>query len=296
MKKNYIFIFRAVAVLFLAFTLVRCSDDKEAVSPDVTVIAAADLPQPSKATLSAYFGEAAVKQVKQLSVPNIYNSIYSVTLSSKLEIDFDKSGIWTEIEGEDDTAIPTAFIAEEVPGIYEYLQVNYADYYAVELEREHFGFTVELNNGVDIVFDKEQKFIGLDMDDDDEVRIPIADLPQVARTFLMNHFGGTEAITVKKDTEDKKLSYTIYLTNGIKVEFDGKGDWTEIESKRQQAIPMSLLPAKIATYVANGYAPYILVDVEIDDDGSYSLELYNKDSKHDIELEFDGNGNFQKVD
>ncbi|WP_176141132.1 hypothetical protein [Sphingobacterium nematocida] len=57
-----------------------------------------------------------------------------------------------------------------------------------------------------------------------------------------------------------------------------------------------MLPAKIAAYVASGYASYILVDVAIDADGPYSIELYSNESREDVELEFDRNGNFVKVE
>ncbi|MCY4781730.1 PepSY-like domain-containing protein [Sphingobacterium sp. UT-1RO-CII-1] len=296
MKYKYKFWIQFVVVLFLASVLVSCSDD-EVERPEKEVIADTELPAASKMTINTYFDGATIKEARKVSVPNIYNSIFSVSLSSKFEIDFDRNGIWTEIESEDNRSIPAKFLEIEVPGIYTYIQDNYVDFYVVEIEREKYGFTVELNNGIDLVFDKEEQFIGIDIDDDkDEIRIPFEELPEITRVFLTNHFSNTEAVTIKKDRDDRDVSYKVYLSTGVKIEFDAKGNWEEIESKRYTAIPLSFLPSRISGYIRQHFTDYILTEVEREDDGGYSLELYNKKLDSTIEVEFDQHGNFIELD
>lgn len=292
-----IFAIQFVFVLFLSSTLVSCSDDDDVKVPEKEIIAETELPAASRMTINTYFDGATIKEARQISVPNIYNSLYSVSLSSKFEIDFDKNGVWTEVESEDNRAIPAKFLEIEVPGIYTYLQRNYADFYVIEIEREKYGFTVELNNGTDLVFDKEEQFIGIDIDDDkDEVRILFEELPEITRTFLTVHFPNTDAVTIKKDMDDRDVTYKVFLSSGMKIEFDAKGSWEEVESKGYTAIPLSFLPARTSEYIHANFVDYILIEVEREDDGTYSLELYNKKLDRTIEMEFDQQGNFIEFD
>lgn len=299
--KKFTFILQAALIFFVAFAVLGCSDDNDDMGGiEKTVISEGALPKASMVTINAYFKEAQVKQAMQFSKPNIYSSLYSVSLSNKFEIDFNKDGVWTEVESEDNQPIPAAFMIAEVPLIHAYLMANFDGLYAVEIEREHYGFTVELNNGVDLVFDREQNFIGIDLDegDDDEERIAVELLPLTSRAFLAATFTDVSIVTAIREREDNQYEYKVYLTNGIKIEFAANGNWVEMESKRNIGIPLLTLPLNTAAYIQLNYANYLLSEVEIEKNGSYAVELEKKTGAGDdnIELVFDKDGNFVRVD
>lgn len=289
---------RTFLALLASITFFSCSSDNDLGAPEGENIEASALPQASRTTLNTYFNDATVTSAKRASSANIYGSIYTALLSNSFEIDFDENGLWTEIESEKNLAIPTRFLEDQLPEIQAYLEANYANNHVVEIERERFGFTIELNNGVDLVFDREQRFVGVDLDDDDddEIRIPLEELPENARNFLSASFDGAMAVTVKKDTDDNEISYEVYLDNGIKVEFDAAGNWVEIESKRNVAIPEAALPTGIVQYILQNYPAYVLTEVEKNSNGGFSIEIENRINGNDIELIFDANGGFVRVD
>lgn len=294
----YKLISRTALTLLATVSLFSCNDNNDFNEPGGDSIEASALPQASRTTLNTYFNDATVTSAKKSNSANIYGSIYSALLSNSFEIDFNEDGLWTEIESEKNIAIPTKFLEDELPKVQVYLEANYADSYAVEIERERNGFTVELNNGIDLVFDQDQNLIGIDLDedDDDEVRIAYEELPENSRSFIATQFEGAIAITVKKETDDNQVSYDVYLNNGIKIEFDAAGNWVEIESKGDVAIPAAAIPANIAQYILQNYATHVLTEIEVNDDGGFTVEIESRITSRDIELTFDANGNFLGID
>ncbi len=294
----YKLISRTFLAVAASITLFSCSDNNDFNETGGETIEVSALPEASRATLNTYFNEASVTSAKKSSSANIYGSIYSALLSNGFEIDFNENGLWTEIESEKNLAIPTQFLQDELPKVQTYLAANYANNVVVEIERERYGFTIELNNGIDLVFDQEQNLIGVDLDedDDDEVRITFEELPENSRTFINTRFEGATAVTVKKETDDNQVSYDVYLNNRIKIEFDAAGNWTAIESKGNVAIPSTAIPAAIAQYLVEQYAAYVLTEIEINDNGGFTVEIENRLTTRDMELIFDANGNFLRLD
>ena len=82
-------------------------------------------------------------------------------------------------------------------------------------------------------------------------------------------------------------SYDVVFNNGEKVEFDRKGNWTEIDCK-MSSVPAGLVPAKIAQYVKSTYPGTKILQIE-KDDSQYEVKLSNR-------LEVTFNRNFQVVD
>ena len=77
------------------------------------------------------------------------------------------------------------------------------------------------------------------------------------------------------------------FNNGEKVEFDRKGNWTEINCKLS-SVPTALVPAKITQYVKSPYPGAKILEIE-KDDSQYEVKLSNM-------LEVTFNRNFQVVD
>lgn len=121
-----------------------------------------------------------------------------------------------------------------------------------------------------------------------EKDIAVNDLPATSNSFISNHFGALQITKVVKDIDNLTVTYEVYLSDGTKLEFDKSGTITDMESK--SALPESTLPATIVSYVKDNYP------------GESIFEWEKGSSKQDIklsngvELEFDLNGNFLRVD
>ena len=74
--------------------------------------------------------------------------------------------------------------------------------------------------------------------------------------------------------------YDVIFTNGEKIEFDSKGQWTDIECKQSQ-VPAALVPAAIAAFVKKNYPQAAILKIERDRK-TYEVELSNR-----LELKFD---------
>ncbi|KFF09528.1 PepSY-like domain-containing protein [Chryseobacterium luteum] len=115
-------------------------------------------------------------------------------------------------------------------------------------------------------------------------------LPKTAKNFLVSHFKG---IAVGSAIEDREIygvdEYQVYLANGMKVEFDSSGNWKEIDGKHQK-LPYGFIPVSIRNYAAKNFPNTYIVKIE-KKRWSYKAELSNG-----LDLEFDGKGNFKKID
>ena len=289
MKKKLI-----ALVLFGALTIgvTACSSDDNT-STKVEHVTLDQLPGNTKKFIETTFPNAVIVQATKKNTPNYYGTFYQLTLDNNISIDFDKSGNWTEIETRNNTALPEAFLAQEVPLILAYVNANYPDSFLVELDKNARGFEATLNSGLELIFNAKQEFVGLDLDlDRDEELINEDQLPSAAKRFLTEHFSQASIVLIKKEV-GRQTTYDVYLSNGFNIEFDQQGAWTEIESKQDNEIPSVLLPPALITYVQQHYSDYKLVGVEKNRQG-FDVEL--KKGRQEVELLFDQEGNFLRID
>lgn len=125
-------------------------------------------------------------------------------------------------------------------------------------------------------------------DDDDEKTIGMNELPTNAKSFLETHFPGQEANRVEKDND----GYDVYLKNGFSIDFTLDGEWDDVDGNTQD-LPQSiidLLPAKIAEYIQTNYLDETIREINKEKFG-FEVDLSNR-----VELEFDSEGNFLRVD
>jgi len=138
-------------LLAVAFIAVSCEKEE--------LIDVNNLPAVANTFLNDHF-----KDVKVLSVTREKEALsgteYQVLLNNGVEVKFDKNGDWTEVEARENTAaIPTSFI---LTPIVNYVKDNYENTGINSIDKEKHGFDVELTNGLDLVFDKEGKFLRID--------------------------------------------------------------------------------------------------------------------------------------
>ena len=103
--------------------------------------------------------------------------------------------------------------------------------------------------------------------------ISVGDLPKPARELLNEHFKDKQIALVQKDKDGLRTNYDIVFSDGMKMEFDSKGEWTEIDGK-PQAVPAAMVPKTIADYVAKTYPGARIQQIDRDRRG-YEVELSN---------------------
>lgn len=84
---------------------------------------------------------------------------YKVTLTDGSEITFDKHGNWKEIEVNRYASVPTALIPSP---INTYVKNNQNNEKVTGIEKNHYGYDVELSNGVEMKFNEKGKFLRYD--------------------------------------------------------------------------------------------------------------------------------------
>ena len=115
--------------------------------------------------------------------------------------------------------------------------------------------------------------------------IQVNELPAKAQTVLTTHFSGQKvALTIKENGFD---GYDVVLQNGTKLEFDRKGNLTEVDCK-QGTVPAKLIPQAIKSYVQTNYSGQNIKKMEIDKN-EHEIELSNG-------LDITFNKRFQVID
>lgn len=120
--------------------------------------------------------------------------------------------------------------------------------------------------------------------------IQVSNLPQTARNFISNHYANEKVALTKSEKEGlSSIEYKVILANGIEVEFDNKGNWTEVDAKNF-SVPQDIIPANIKSYVQKSFPENNIVQINKSKKG-YEIELTNG-----IEVKFNKQGEFIKID
>lgn len=125
---------------------------------------------------------------------------------------------------------------------------------------------------------------------DDDRPIAVSELPQTARQFLNTHFPESKVAWAVVDGSFLGKDYEVGFADGSKIEFDRNGEWKEVEMRGQSAMPASVVPEPIRTYVAENYPGAEIREISRDRRG-YEAKLSNR-----LELEFDNSFALIKID
>jgi hypothetical protein len=110
------------------------------------------LPQKAKLFLSNYFPDNQV-----LSIEKNGHS-YDVILTDGTDLEFDKSGEWTEVDCQT-RPIPVGIAPAS---IQTYVMTNFPESFITKIKKERKHYEIELNNELDLTFDKDGKLIHAD--------------------------------------------------------------------------------------------------------------------------------------
>ena len=94
-----------------------------------------------------------------------------------------------------------------------------------------------------------------------DIPIRFQQLPVKAQQVIKKHFPNQKIALAKMENELLSKSYEVIFTNGTKIEFDSKGQWTNIDCKHSQ-VPSALIPPAILNYVKKHYLRSIITEVE----------------------------------
>lgn len=122
-----------------------------------------------------------------------------------------------------------------------------------------------------------------------EKPIEINKLPQTAQTFISKNFSNVKVSYATVDEEVFSKEYKVVFVDGSKVEFDKKGNWTEIDCKATN-VPDTAVPATILTYITTNKPQTKILKIDKDDRG-YEVKITGG-----LELKFDLKQNFIRYD
>ena len=119
--------------------------------------------------------------------------------------------------------------------------------------------------------------------------IQVEQLPAAAQKFIKAHFPDPKISYAKIDDELVYKEYEVMFADGVKIEFNGDGEWQDVDCKFG-AVPAAIIPKKIANYVAKNYPDAKIIKIDRDR-RDYEVSLSNR-----LELTFDMKFNLVEID
>lgn len=136
--------------MLAALTITACDSD------DDVLIDEKDLPTTARTFLAQYFPSQTVTRVEKDGKNG--SQYYDVTLSDGTDVEFDQNGNWTEIDCKT-KAVPSVIIPQAITA---YVEGNYPGILIVQIDREPYGYEIELSNHIDIKFDEQFNVLRID--------------------------------------------------------------------------------------------------------------------------------------
>ena len=146
MKRTKLF-FAAVACFFTAAFVCYAID--------MTVLTS-QLPESAMAFVQQYFPSRNIANIERDT--EFMNSTYEVTLDDGTEIDFYKNGTFDKVDCKMG-AVPASIVPL---GIQQYVNNNFAGATIVKIDKERYGYDIELSNDIDLKFNHHGGFMYYD--------------------------------------------------------------------------------------------------------------------------------------
>ena len=123
-----------------------------------------------------------------------------------------------------------------------------------------------------------------------EKAITITEMPQAAQEFVKKYYDvKSVSHVILEDELFSRKEYKVVLTDGTDLEFDSKGQWTEVDAQRQ-AVPAEIIPQKIRNYVSQSFPNNKIVQI------SRSSRKYEVELTSGLNLDFNAKGEFIRID
>lgn len=137
------------------FTLVFCCFMYMNTSAQEEKLTAEQVPEQIKSYISTHFsGHKIYKAEKETKR---HKTEYEIKLNKDVELEFNGDFAIKQIESH--AELPDSVIPDKIK---QYVQENYPDHEITEWKRKHLGQEIELNDDLELIFDKEGNFVALD--------------------------------------------------------------------------------------------------------------------------------------
>ena len=137
--------FLILAVLCLLVASVAKADD--------TPIPVGQLPAAAKTFVQANFPAK-----KIIYAEKDWNS-YECRLNDGTKIEFNKKGAWKKVDCQGMTAVPAAIVPA---AMQQYVNANFPGCVITKIDKERYGYEIELSNDVDLKFNNQGQIIDFD--------------------------------------------------------------------------------------------------------------------------------------
>ncbi len=119
----------------------------------------AQLPKQSQSFIKSHFADVEVSRVVKDMDDFSYN--WDVYFSNGWELEFKKNGEWDHIDCKG-SALPNSVLALLPANILSYCKTNYPNLSIVEVDKETYGYEIELSNDLTLEFNSKGNFIEAD--------------------------------------------------------------------------------------------------------------------------------------
>ena len=113
---------------------------------------------------------------------------------------------------------------------------------------------------------------------DSEIVLTEAQIPNEVTAYIAQHFPSNTTNTVIEDTDDNVITYDVYLSESIELEFNSNFEIIEIDSFNQ--LPDSVIPQAILDYVALNYPTNFITGWELE----YNHQQVDLNNNIELEL------------
>lgn len=114
-------------------------------------------------------------------------------------------------------------------------------------------------------------------------------LPTKAQEFVKTYFSDYTIQYIFSDKEFADVDYKVRFEDGTEIEFNAKGDWTDVSGKRN-CIPTGFILKEITDYVEMNHQGMCITDVE-KEFNRITVELNDN-----LEIEFNSKGKLISYD
>jgi hypothetical protein len=148
MKKTVFCVtFFVVTTLFAA-----CEDEKR--------IQENELPAISRTFIETHFPNVEITAIVK-ERDGLLDIDYTVYLASGFDIDFTKSGDWDDVDGHF-MPVPESILNLLPQPLLQHIANTFPTFSIVEVNRERYGYEIGLSNDMDLKFDANGRFTGID--------------------------------------------------------------------------------------------------------------------------------------
>ena len=123
----------------------------------------------------------------------------------------------------------------------------------------------------------------------DDKPIDYEQLPAAAMAFIQSDFPSLSISFITRDADLLDTTYDVHFTNGLKLEFNSKGEWKEI-SNATVLIDTKYIPKEILASIASRWPDAGIKKIERYRQG-YEIELTNR-----LELKYDKHFRLVEID